>query len=426
MRLQLFTLTLLVSLVGATPWLFSSCGSEAGNPDDDDDEVSKYQDPDGTMAFNLSEVLDNGTKVMSTALTADQAKLGGGGAGLLDGMTAGSTPYCTSYGFPISPNAADNTEVKDGVKFMGPGHSDFAAGFFFCLMTQDTDSSESVPGVFIRAKIFPCIAGRIRFDGAPKTVTMTVDDPALTACAGEKRVAGLKESGIKAISTTFTATKIAAGGWDGEVSFENKADDTLLGSDKIRVTRTDTHESMALLITDASGAAEAVVYHNDLAAGRVFYERWAPKFEPSDDESQKSVHARVFLEGVLADGAFSSLTTYKGMHVVVQNPTTNGEGRFTTISGGSATGFRTEHLNCFKAGDTCADFKVLTDWQPVHKPDNCYGGTGCTEAIKIDATSFPFVLDEGIASGVLTPAEWFNQLTIPGADFIFSTGRLQP
>lgn len=425
MRLQLFTLTLLVSLVGATPWLFSSCGSEAGNPDDDDDEVSKYQDPDGTMAFNLSEVLDNGTKVMSSALTADQAKLGGGGAGLQDSMTIGSTPFCTSYGMPISPNAAENTEIKDGVKFMGAGHPDFAAGFFFCLMTQDTNSSESVPGVFIRAKIFPCIAGRIRFDGVPRTVTMTVDDPALTTCAGDIRVAGLKKNGIKALSTTFTATKIAEGGWEGEVTFENKADDTPLDSDKIRVTRTDARESMAVLTTEVDGAAEAVVYHNDLAAGRIFYERWAPKVEADDDGSLSSVHARLFLEGTLADGTFSNLTTYKGMHVVVQNPATNGEGRFTTISGGSATGFRTEHLNCVKAGDACGDFKVLTDWQAVHKPDNCYGGTGCTEAIKIDASSFPFVLDEGVAAGVLTPADWFAQLLVPGSDFLFGTTRVQ-
>ena len=425
MRLQLFTLALLVSLVGTTPWLFSSCGSEAGTPDNDD-EVTQYQDPDGTMAFNLSEILDNGTKTMTSALTADQAKLGGGGAGLQDNMTIGSTAFCTSYGMPISPDATENTEIKDGVKFMGASHPDFAAGFFFCLMTQDTNSSESVPGVFIRAKIFPCIAGRIRFDGVPRTVTMTVDDPALTACAGEKRVAGLKKNGIKALSTTFTATKIAEGGWEGDVLFENKADDSLMMSDKIRVTRTDTLESMAVLTTEVGGAAEAVVYHNDLAAGRVFYERWAPKFEAGDDGSLSSVHARLYMEGTLTDGAFSSLTTYKGMHVVVQNPATNGEGRFMSITGGSAAGFRTEHLSCVKAGDACADFRVLAEWQAVHKSDNCYGGTGCLESIKIDATSFPFVLDEGIAPAVLTPADWFNQLVVPGADFSFSTTRLQP
>jgi hypothetical protein len=424
MRLQVLALTLFATITASTPWLFSSCGSEAGNPDDDEDEPTKYQDPDGTMAYSLTEVFDNGAKVMTTALSADQADLGGGGAGLLEGMTVGSTPYCTSYGKPISPNAEANTEVKDGIKFMGPGYPDYAAGFFYCLMTQDTNSSESVPGVFIRAKIFPCIAGRIRFDGVTRTVTMAVDDPALTVCAGDMRVAGLKENGIKAFSTTYTATKIDVGGWEGEVTFENKFDDQLGATDRIRVTRNDQRESMAVLTTDPSGIAEAVVYHNDAAAGRVFYERWAPKIE-FDDGSESNVHARLYLEGVLAEGAFASLTKYQGMHAVIQSPDTNSEGRFLTISGGSATGFRTQHLNCFKAGDACGDHKVLADWQAAHKPDNCYGGTACSGEIKIDAASFPFILDEGVAAGVLEPKAWFEQLVVPDASFVFGTGRVQ-
>jgi len=129
---------------------------------------------------------------------------------------------------------------------------------------------------------------------------------------------------------------------------------------------------------------------------------------------------------VQAEGVFASVSKYQGMHTVIQNPATNGEGRFVTISGSGSSGFRTQHINCFKAGDACGDFKVLANWQTIHEADNCYGGTTCSGEIKIDAASFPFVLDEGVAAGVLDAAAWFERLVVPGEGFVFATGRVQP
>lgn len=413
-----------------------SCGTEAGNPDA---EVTKTderpRDPDGVLALAPSTILSQAAATVTDVLSGTNGRdaLAGGGlaSNLIGDITVGSDPRCTSTGEPISSIASENSAAIGDVKYLDRSHDKYAAGFFYCFLVQDTNSAESLPGALVRAKIFPCLAGRIRFDGSTQSVTNSLDE-AFANCAGSKRRDGLIAAGITSLTATFVATEIpevvdGSRTWDAKITFDLSSDGQHLSKETILLKTSDGIEAYGSLAE--ANDQDAFFYALNKNSGQIIYERWAPQAIANDNQETTSVHNRTLISGTYSDGKFTAITNYEAAQALVFISSTITDLTYMSIAGNAQDGFSIHNRICqppaitaANASNHCHNISDPDQWQTINA-GSCFGGSACQAGHPLDQASIAFILDERITGGHKSAASWFADLKLPADDLVFATAQ---
>ncbi len=342
-----------------------------------------------------------------------------------------ATEECTSGGYPISSDSSKNTYIdSDGVARLPATDPSYAAGRFFCMLSQSSGDPLTVRGTYYMAKALTCVLGAdIEFDGEEHEFDY---DFAETDCFGKKFQEWAAENSAAAGVVTYTATNPAAFGNSDE--WDTSIDVTLNGLGGVHpfkmLFKTEAGVGPSMHIQEICGRCTepedsyAIAY--DLKNGILRYESTIQR--QTSTEPEGPTHIKLLVKGVIdaESGEFESLTEFQGAYgafSLADSSVTSpfGEGEIYTINGTTENGFKTVRYRCSGPCSTTS----LANWDSgaaycFAESGDCEDVEGIAVGTASDLEFIPDWLDPNRKSA--TPGEWFES----AAPLTFDSVELAP
>lgn len=325
----------------------------------------------GVLALGESEAVQvMGAALVSAATVEDAngASLNPGTLALQTGLT--QTEDCKASGTPNIPDVNDLTAGQ------------VAALNAYCDLSKHPDGPDTTLGGIDRVQGILCALGEIEYDGQPRNVDLKIT----TECFSDTFVEMLQEmcaedasmcpDGIPTFPHVVTASKLE--------------DDEGKGFEKLilievpegkqgfayNVKLVQSEEHLAASVYDPDGGADdGLVFGIALVFGSPATIRYEGRFTRLEGDGGQNWrrHLRVRAVGALDDKtkAFTSLTDLQ--YVFWDTDAANGSGKFMSVQGSPADGFRAVGLDAGEAFDVSQYAFTIPGDKTV-----CYGSGDCT------------------------------------------------